>query len=231
MIDQDRETPPEEQAGQEATEKAGIPDAGEPSLADVQARPEQEAAVAEAAIAAGLGPKPDLASQIQALQAQLAEAQARTDEYLDGWQRSRAEFANFRRRQEQWKSTVYEQATSRLLTNLLPVLDDLQRAFEGVPQEARDHAWVEGLALVGRKLDVVLKKEGLAEIPVQPGDAFDPNYHQAILHEPSNEFAEGQIVTVLQKGYRFNNVVLRPAVVRVSSGKVQESQDAGQTDA
>ena len=78
--------------------------------------------------------------------------------------------------------------------------------------------------LADKKLRAVLEKEGLSEMQTSPGDDFDPYYHQAILHEPSTEFDEGKIVDVLQKGYQLQDMVLRPAVVRVSSGKVDNTE-------
>lgn len=154
------------------------------------------------------------------LESKLAEAEARAAEYLDGWQRSRAEFANFRRRQEQLQKTMRQQMISGLLEKVIAVLDDQERAFNAIPEEMQDNAWIEGLSIVDKKLRTALEKEGLSEMKVDPGDDFDPYYHQAILHEPSAEFDEGKIIDILQKGYHLKDMVLRPAVVRVSSGKI-----------
>jgi molecular chaperone GrpE len=157
--------------------------------------------------------------EVTALQQQLTEAQAKVDEYLDGWQRSRAEFANYRRREELRRKQMHLDIKSRLMLNLLPVLDDLDRAFDAMPEEARDSSWVQGLSLVDQKLQGVLQRDGLSAIEVEPGDAFDPNYHEAIMHEPSEQFESGQIVQVAQQGYKLDGMVLRPALVSVSSGK------------
>ncbi len=161
--------------------------------------------------------------ELERVQSQLAEAEARAAEYLDGWQRARAEFANFKRRQEQQQQAMRRQATARLVEQLIDVLDDQERAFGAIPEAMQDDAWVTGFALVDKKLRSILEKEGLSEMPVKPGDDFDPYHHQAILHEPSAEFEEGQIVDVLQKGYNLQETVLRPAIVRVSSGKTIET--------
>jgi molecular chaperone GrpE len=154
------------------------------------------------------------------LSRQLEETQAKSEEYLDGWQRSRAEFANYRRREEQRRKQLNAQAQSALLSHLLPVLDDLDRAFQMIPEDARESGWVEGLSLVGHKLQTALEKEGLSIMQVQAGDAFDPNYHEAVTHEPSDECGAGQIIEILQRGYTLDGVVLRPALVRVSCGKL-----------
>ena len=158
------------------------------------------------------------------LESRLAEAEAKAAEYLASWQRSRAEFANFRRRQDQMQKTMRQQATSGLLEKIIFALDDQERAYNAIPEEMQDDAWVEGLLMADKKLRAVLEKEGLSEMQVASGDDFDPYYHQAILHEPSTEFDEGKIVDVLQKGYQLKDTVLRPAVVRVSSGKADDKE-------
>ena len=121
---------------------------------------------------------------LEALREELAAAQSKADEYLDGWQRARAEFANYRRREEQRRNQEQQAGKGRLLSKLLPVLDDLDRAFQAIPPEVRDHSWVQGLSLVEHKLQNALEKEGLTVLPVQPGDDFDPTCHEAITHEP-----------------------------------------------
>ena len=99
----------------------------------------------------------------------------------------------------------------------MAITDD--RAFDAIPEEARDSSWVQGLSLVDQKLQGVLQRDGLSVIEVEPGDAFDPNYHEAIMREPSEQFESGQIVQVAQQGYKLDAMVLRPALVSVSSGK------------
>lgn len=153
------------------------------------------------------------------LEIALEEAQAQAAEYLDGWQRARAEFANFRRRQEQQKKQMDASAKTRVLTHLMPVMDDLQRAFEAIPEEIAGHAWVSGLSMVGQKWMAAMEKVGVAAINVEPGDAFDPTYHEALTHEPNDEFDQGTVIQTVQSGYMLDDIVLRPALVRVSSGK------------
>ena len=183
----------------------------------MEIEPKEKAAPEEAE------PEPD---ELAALRAQLEQIQTKSNEYLDGWQRARAEFTNYRRREEQRWKRMNEEARSRFLLRLLPVLDDLGRAFEAVPEDTRGSSWAKGLSLVGHKLRTVLEKEGLSVMSVQPGDAFDPNYHGAVLWEPSEEFEEGEIVQVLQQGYELDESVLRPALVRVSSGRRDEESES-----
>jgi molecular chaperone GrpE len=169
---------------------------------------------------------------IAALEEALAEARAQAEEYLDGWQRARAEFANYRRREEQRREQYASEIAGRVLGHFLPVLDDLERAFSAVPPEVQGHAWVEGLSLVAQKMLTGMEKEGVAAMPIELGDAFDPNFHMAVLHVPCADYDEGQIAMVLQRGYTIGERVLRPAMVQVSSGKLcAEDAEAGEDQA
>jgi molecular chaperone GrpE len=167
--------------------------------------------------------------ELAALQEQLAEAEAKAQEYLDGWQRARAEFVNYRRREETRRQQMDTEVRAGMLVQLLPVVDDMDRAFEAIPEDVCGSPWVNGLRLVERKLHIALEKVGLAAMETAPGDTFDPNYHEAIMHEPSEEFEAGQVIGVLQRGFKVNDMVLRPALVRVSSGKLEqmETEDEG----
>ena len=149
----------------------------------------------------------------------LAQAEAQAQEYLDGWQRARAEFANYRRREELRREQSAVDIAGRVLGRLLPVLDDLDRALASVPPEVRDNPWTEGLAMVAQKMLGAMEKEGVAVMPIELGDAFDPKVHMAVLHLPCDDYDEGQISMVLQRGYTIGERVLRPAMVQVSSGK------------
>jgi molecular chaperone GrpE len=179
----------------------------------------QEKAPPEEAVPVQAEPEVD---ELGALREQLAATEAQATEYLDGWQRSRAEFINYRRREEQRRQQMEEEVRGRVLARVLGVLDDMQRAFQAVPEEVRDTPWVNGLALVGHELETVLEKEGVSAMPVGPGDTFDPAFHEAVTHEPSKEFAEGKVVAVVRRGHTLNGAVLRPALVRVSSGSSSE---------
>jgi len=161
-------------------------------------------------------------SEADLLRAELEQAQARADEYLDGWQRARAEFANYRRREEQRRQQIEDTIKAQLLSGLMPVMDDMDRAFQAVPGDVRETAWVKGLSLVGHKLQSNLEKAGVTPMATQPGDVFDPSYHQAVFHGPSAEYAEGRIVEVFQRGYTLGETVLRPAMVYVSSGAPEQ---------
>ncbi|MCL4290546.1 MAG: nucleotide exchange factor GrpE [Thermoleophilia bacterium] len=155
-----------------------------------------------------------LAERVAELERLLAEAEAGRDEYLADLQRLAAEFDNFRKRAARDQESLVARAHERLVRELLPVLDDLERALEAASlhEEAKLE---EGVALVGRQLRDTLAGEGLLEIDTD--GQFDPHVHEALLAQPS-EAEEGAIIQVLQRGYRLGDRVLRPARVVVSQG-------------
>ncbi len=146
----------------------------------------------------------------------LAEAEARAAQNLDGWQRAQAALENYRKRvraeQEEWLAS----ANAALLTRLLPILDDFERALANMPEEFAGHSWPDGLTLVKQKLLRLLEVEGVTAIETQPGQSFDPFYHEAILYQETPGFEDGQIVAQSQPGYQQGRRVLRPALVMVS---------------
>lgn len=159
-----------------------------------------------------------LEQKLAEVEAKLAEAEKTTAEYLDGWQRAQAAFANFRKRTEAEQSQWTSRANARLLSRILPVLDDFKRAFEAVPEEYSDDRWLEGLRLVQRKLTSVLDSENVEPIELNPGDTFDPNLHEAVLYQEVPGFEEGQIVAEVETGYMIGDRILRPALVVVAKG-------------
>ncbi len=147
------------------------------------------------------------------LEARLAEAESKRDEYLDHLQRLKAEFDNFRKRALRDQEALVARAHERLVKELLPVLDDLERALDAA--EVHDEASVvEGVKLVQRALLGLLEREGLAEIDTD--GAFDPHVHEALLAQPGEGAEAGSVLQVVQKGYRLGDRVLRPARVVVA---------------
>lgn len=134
----------------------------------------------------------------------------------DGWQRARAEFANYKKRQEQQNAEVRAFATLELVRRLLPILDDFDRALKTMPSSLAQLTWVEGVMLIHRKLQVILEAEGVKPIEVKPGDVFDPNLHEAVSQDEAEGIESGHIIEELQKGYTMNNRVIRPTLVRVA---------------
>jgi molecular chaperone GrpE len=146
---------------------------------------------------------------------ELAAVTRERDEYLDRLQRLKAEFDNYRKREARLQSERAQHAGERLVKELLPVLDDLERALEAAAQH-EEAKLEEGVALVHRALRDTLAKEGLAEI--ETDGRFDPHVHEALLSQPS-EADEGSVIEVVQKGYRLGDRVLRPARVVVAGPK------------
>ena len=146
------------------------------------------------------------------LQKNLSEAQSQAAEYKDGWQRSVADFQNYRRRMEAEKAETYQTAIGSIIKRYLPILDDLERALASRPA---DLAWADGIELIYRKLQSILDAEGLKRIEAE-GQMFDPHFHEAILQELSENYTSGQIIAVVQNGYMLGDRVIRPAQVRVA---------------
>jgi molecular chaperone GrpE len=178
---------------------------------------EDIAAAAEGSQAAAQAQVVELsAEEMAALQEDLERAKAQATEYLDGWQRARAELANARKRFEKERGEAGQLANGLLIAKLLPALDDLERAIRTVPDDVRQNTWTDGVVLIQRKLQAILESEGVVPIPVHPGDKFDPTWHEAVTHEENAECGEGEIIAEVQKGYRYGDQVLRPALVRVA---------------
>jgi molecular chaperone GrpE len=156
-----------------------------------------------------------------AVEDELAQATRERDEYLDALQRLKAEFDNFRKRAARDQASLVERASERLVRELLPVLDDLQRALEAAEQH-EEAKLEEGVRLVHRSLAAALEREGLAEI--ETDGQFDPHVHEALLSQPS-EADEGSVIQVLQKGYRLGDRVLRPARVVVAAAPPEQESD------
>jgi len=144
----------------------------------------------------------------------LATVTAERDEYLDQLQRSRAEFANFRRRTENERQQVRETAARDLLAKIVPVLDDMQRAYSSIPADQVESAWAQGIAHIMRKFVAVLDQAGVAPIKAL-GEVFDPTCHEAVASEPNS--AGTHVIEVYQTGYRLGGTLLRPAMVRVGN--------------
>jgi molecular chaperone GrpE len=156
------------------------------------------------------GTEPDETPEVEV--DELAEVTRERDEYLDALRRLKAEFDNYRKRAAREQADLISRATERLVNQLLPVLDDLERALAAA-EEHEEAKLEEGVRLVHRSLAEALRKEGLAEI--ETDGRFDPHVHEALLSQPDDEKESGAILDVLQKGYRIGDRVVRPARVIV----------------
>ena len=184
-------------------------------------------AAAGGADAAAEAPTPSLAE----LEAQLSEEKARAQGYFAQWQRAAADYQNLKRRTEQEREEYARLANTALILNLLPAIDDFERALANVDPVLAGDSWVEGLRLVYRKLKGALEAAGLAEIPAE-GQPFDPNVHEAIGHTAG---PAGVVVQEMRRGYRLGNRVIRPALVVVGNGEGDGASSgeahAGETEA
>ena len=153
--------------------------------------------------------------EIEALLQDLAQARAEANEYLDGWQRARAEFANYKKRVDRELAQANMTATGNIIKRYLNVLDDLERALKNRPQNGEGAVWANGIELIYRKFLSILENEGVKVMEAE-GQVFDPNLHEALSSEESDEHDSGEIIEVVQQGYMLDDRVLRPALVRVA---------------
>lgn len=149
--------------------------------------------------------------EIKALQAQVAESK---DRYV----RLMAEFDNFRRRTAKEQLEIIETANGKLLEKLSEVLDNFERAASPENNKQKDYdAFAKGIQMIHDQFAKILKDAGLEQLdPV--GEPFDPNYHEALMHQASDTVPESHVVQVFQKGYKLKNKLLKTAKVIVSSG-------------
>jgi molecular chaperone GrpE len=188
-------------------EKPDVPSGATPDDAEPQA--------ASPSSGEGAAPAGD-AAQIAGLTAQLDQVRKALEERTADLQRLQAEFQNYRRRVERDRITVKEIAIANLLTELLPVLDDIGRA--------RDHGeLVGGFKSVAESLETVAAKMGLQQFGKE-GEPFDPTIHEALMHSYAPDVTETTCVAILQPGYRFGERTIRPARVAVA-----EPQPGAQT--
>jgi molecular chaperone GrpE len=150
------------------------------------------------------------------LEEQLAAAQAETAKNLEGWQRAAADLANYKKRQAEQVQRIRGDITANIIREILPALDDLDLAFQNVPDtlSEQEASWVEGFRLVQRKLLKILENNNIQ--PIDTNGEFDPNLHEAITHESSPDHETNAIIAEVRKGYTIDNRVLRPALVRVA---------------
>lgn len=199
MTDQPEKERPENQGGEiaESEEESLSPNDAEAAKNSESSESAQEVMLDEEA--------PD---ELEQLTAQAAE-------YLDGWQRARAELANYKKRVERERRDAYSRAAADILSQYLEVVDDLERALQDRPDGSEAASWADGIELVLRKLQTLLESHGVEKIDAisQP---FDPKFHDAISHEETDDTPEGHVIDIIKHGYRMGDRVLRAAVVRVA---------------
>lgn len=181
---------------------------------DTQFAEAQEASQNDAANA-GNEERPDPNAPKMFTQEQYEEAQAQAKEYLDSLQRTRAEFANYKKRTEREMQDRYQFGSVDALKSLLPVIDDFERAFGSIPSDLKDNSWVSGVLMIQRKFDRLLEQYGIGRID-PTGQPFNPAHMEAVGEDEAGETPSGHVSATLQKGYIVGERVLRPAIVRVA---------------
>lgn len=181
--------------------KKSTPAAAEPAQTAAPASPQEEMVSMPA-------------SDLEALQSELVELRQQSRDYLDGWQRERADLRNYKQRIEREQSGLNQVVTASVVKKYLVILDDLQRALLNAPHKGEAATWAQGIELIARKLQGILEAEGIQPIPAS--GEFDPALHEAITHEDHPELKSGQIIEVVQQGYTIGERVIRPALVRVA---------------
>jgi molecular chaperone GrpE len=161
------------------------------------------------------------AEDIDSLKKSLEEEKAKAERYLSNWQRAEADFDNYKKRVEQERSETDRFASMVLILNLLPVLDDFERAFNSLSAKLAQLTWIDGIRLIYRKLQATLEARGFSEIRAI-GESFDPTVHEAV---SQGEGEEGKVIEELQKGYKLHDRVIRPALVVVGKGKEEEKKE------
>lgn len=212
MSNEERKREQEEPKVEEASPAEAVDASSEPATPD---RAEEDA---EAAPEADASEVEDLAEEepgvaeeeVAALAEELEATRRERDEYLDALRRLKAEFENSRKRQERERERIYQTAAERLISELLPVLDNLDRALE------HEGDIREGVQATRDQLSDVLAREGLLPV-ASDGQHFDPNVHEAVMSQPSDEHEEGTIIQTFQRGYVLNGKPIRPAKVVVAT--------------
>ena len=150
--------------------------------------------------------------EVAELMKKLEEAEAKVAEHRSDLQRERAEFVNYKNRVQRDADVQRANMKGDILQKVLPVLDDLERALQNRPA---DEAWASGIELIARKFQSVLESEGVKRIEAE-GQPFDPNFHEAISHEPNSDVPSEHVIAVVRNGYMLGERVIRPAMVRVA---------------
>ncbi|HWQ41123.1 MAG TPA: nucleotide exchange factor GrpE [Desulfosporosinus sp.] len=160
----------------------------------------------------------DISSQekILTLEAELAQAKAKAAENYDQLLRLQADFDNYRKRTQKEKVELIKYASERVVGDLLPVLDNFERAASAAKVNPDFTAFSQGVDMIFRQLEAALSKEGLKAMEAV-GQPFDPNLHDAVLRVDSEEHPENTVVEEIQKGYYLKEKVLRPCMVKVSN--------------
>lgn len=137
------------------------------------------------------------------------------DELFDKFVRLQAEYDNYRKRTQREKAADLQYKSQTLVTELLPVIDNFERALQTVSDDESVKSFIEGMEMIYRQLQTVLEAEGV-EVILTVGEVFDPNIHQAVMQVENDQYESNVVVEEMQKGYRLKDRVIRPAMVKVN---------------
>ena len=151
------------------------------------------------------------------LEARLRKAEEESASFKDQYLRTAAEMRNYKRRVEQDRTDLIRNAGAGVLLKLLPILDDFDLAMAHAPEEITSNPWFNGVKLVHSKLQTVLEGEGVKPIEAL-GAEFDPNFHEAVMHEAAGPQYAGKVTAELRRGYTLHDRVIRPTMVKVGEG-------------
>jgi molecular chaperone GrpE len=154
---------------------------------------------------------------VAAKAADAAELQRQRDEYYDLLLRKTAEFENYRRRTDRERQSLSDSIAVDVMQDLLPLVDDLERALKTEPGAAGADAYRRGVELIQKQLDDILRRRGVRPIQALGAD-FDPNYHQAVAHDPAEGRRDGEVIEEYRRGYMLGDRLLRPSMVKVAKG-------------
>jgi len=152
---------------------------------------------------------------IDKLKKELEEAKRKAEENLAGWKRALADYANFKKREEEAKKELIKFANENLILEILPIFDNFQNAYKSLPKDLEKNNWVEGIKYIKLQFENILKKIGVEEIKTV-GEKFNPELHEAVEKVKINEKKSGVVVDEVSKGYKLNGKVIRVAKVKVS---------------
>ena len=201
----------------ETTQPAGSPESSDGPGAQTGKPEPQEAQTG----AAQTGEAQDVPIEAQTGEERVKTAEEETKRYLDNWRRAEADLQNLKRRTEQERAESSRYAGASLMINLLPIVDDFERAFQSLDPHVAGMTWFDGVRLIYRKLLVLLESAGVQPIKTE-GETFDPQFHEAVAHV---EGEENKVISEVQRGYLLHDRVLRPAMVVVGKGKDGEEKE------
>ncbi len=157
-------------------------------------------------------------NQINHSDEELKKLNMRIEELENGWKRTQADFVNFQKRTEKEKMGLIKYANKELILELLPILDNFSRALNSTKIQKSDelNTYSEGIKQIKEQLERVLQNNGLKEIPVNTGDEFNPEIHEAVMTEESDKFETDKIIEIMENGYKLGDELIRPVKVKVA---------------